>query len=374
MLACGRVTRSAAVLSYPPAHLPPTTRKPSHPLTTHTHIYVHTSCIYSDSKTPLAPQAIQDQLSLIVASAAAEDAPLQPASRCLPALTALGRTRWAEIREDAFGQGLNRLSLEEIETAMFVLHLDASAPTSWSETGRLSLLGDQGCSLWCDKSFNIIVFANGEASMHVEHSWADAPVMAHAWEWVLCQENLSNCYDAAGNLTDATDTACQARTPGSQPASPQLASRAASAASSSATCTSSRGGKLAAHAQPVSLQWQFTAMLGMQGAPTRARARTHTHTHRCASSGSSPPAKAPPSSRQPSLPEDCAPTWTLWSTALMPLWRLRWGRPRVWGMAKASSRREGKPVCVCVCVSVCPVCLCVLCLLPHLRMKRIRGC
>jgi len=250
------------VLSYPPAHLPPTTHKPSHPLTTHTHIYVHTSCIYSDSKTPLAPQAIQDQLSLIVASAAAEDAPLQPASRCLPALTALGRTRWAEIREDAFGQGLNRLSLEEIETAMFVLHLDASAPTSWSETGRLSLLGDQGCSLWCDKSFNIIVFANGEASMHVEHSWADAPVMAHAWEWVLCQENLSNCYDAAGNLTDATDRACQARTPGSQPASPQLASRAASAASSSATCTSSRGGKLAAHAQPVSLQWQFTASQG----------------------------------------------------------------------------------------------------------------
>ncbi len=140
---------------------------------------------------------------------------------------------------------------------MFVLHLDASTPTSWSETGRLSLMGDQGCSLWCDKSFNIIVFANGEASMHVEHSWADAPVMAHAWEWVLCQENLSNCYDAAGNLAD---TAFQAGNPGSQPASPQLASRVASAASSSAACTSSScGGKLAPHAQPVRLQWQLTA-------------------------------------------------------------------------------------------------------------------
>ena len=113
------------------------------------------------------------QLRLIVATSTTEDDSIQ-SERCLPALTALGRSRWAEIREENFSQGLNRLSLEEVETAMFVLHLDARTPSSWSESGRHSLLGDQGCSLWCDKSFNIIVFANGEATMHVEHSWAGA--------------------------------------------------------------------------------------------------------------------------------------------------------------------------------------------------------
>ena len=113
------------------------------------------------------------QLRLIVATSTTEDDSIQ-SERCLPALTALGRSRWAEIREENFSQGLNRLSLEEVETAMFVLHLDARTPSSWSESGRHSLLGNQGCSLWCDKSFNIIVFANGEATMHVEHSWAGA--------------------------------------------------------------------------------------------------------------------------------------------------------------------------------------------------------
>ena len=36
--------------------------------------------------------------------------------------------------------------------------------------------------------------------MHVEHSWADAPVMAHAWEWVLCHEHMSECYEPSGAL------------------------------------------------------------------------------------------------------------------------------------------------------------------------------
>ena len=173
----------------------------------------------SDDKSPLSIDDIKYQLDVIVASAAHEGSLGASSSSAgkyaahryahaavearLPALTAIGRTRWAEIREDHFSGGLNKMSLDEIETAMFVVNLDDRAPSTWSEVGTLSLHGGAGATWWCDKSFNINVFANGEASMHVEHSWADAPVMAHAWEWVLCHEHLSECYDKTGALKGA---------------------------------------------------------------------------------------------------------------------------------------------------------------------------
>jgi len=35
--------------------------------------------------------------------------------------------------------------------------------------------------------------------VHAEHSWADAPVIAHAWEWVLLHEISAGMYDALGD-------------------------------------------------------------------------------------------------------------------------------------------------------------------------------
>mmetsp|Transcript_50100 Transcript_50100/g.120014 ORF Transcript_50100/g.120014 Transcript_50100/m.120014 type:complete len:828 (+) Transcript_50100:73-2556(+) len=115
----------------------------------------------------------------------------------LPALTGIDRTRWAEHREEFFGEGINKLSLDEIESAIIVLHLDDHSPKTWTETGNLSLHGN-GNTRWCDKSFNLIVYANGQAAVHAEHSWADAPVIAHAWEWVLASEHNSSSYNASG--------------------------------------------------------------------------------------------------------------------------------------------------------------------------------
>ncbi|KAJ1492143.1 hypothetical protein T484DRAFT_1771957 [Baffinella frigidus] len=117
----------------------------------------------------------------------------------LPALTALDRTKWAEVREEQFSTGVNRLSLEEIESAMMVLCLDDRLPKTWTETGELSLHGF-GATRWCDKSLNLLVYANGEAAVHAEHSWADAPVIAHLWEWVLCHEHMSYCYEPSGQI------------------------------------------------------------------------------------------------------------------------------------------------------------------------------
>lgn len=37
-------------------------------------------------------------------------------------------------------------------------------------------------SRWFDKSFSVIFFKNGKSGINAEHSWADAPVVAHVWE------------------------------------------------------------------------------------------------------------------------------------------------------------------------------------------------
>jgi len=170
---------------------------------------------YSVDKKPLPAAYLKQQFDFIVravGSVVPAPSPTSPEAN-LPALTALPRTRWAEIREDfLLRDGINRLSLEELETSMFVLHLDdrstgkLSNPDDWTRAGNLSLHGE-GNTRWCDKSFNLCVYSNGDAAVHAEHSWADAPVIAHAWEWVLCKEVLTDPYTAEGKLKDESGSA-----------------------------------------------------------------------------------------------------------------------------------------------------------------------
>uniref|UniRef100_A0A6T8DEQ1 Choline/carnitine acyltransferase domain-containing protein n=2 Tax=Cryptomonas curvata TaxID=233186 RepID=A0A6T8DEQ1_9CRYP len=175
----------------------------------------------SDSGLLLQPFQLQDQFEALMSAVDnADSSGLRVPGKDDPeaniaALTAWNRTRWAEVREDYFGEGLNRMSLEEIESSIFVLHLDDRAPADWTESGHLSLHGGGTCR-WCDKSFNLLVFANGQATVHAEHSWADAPVIAYSWEWVLSHESISKVYDKAGNCLRpeaSVDTAALAAKP-----------------------------------------------------------------------------------------------------------------------------------------------------------------
>lgn len=51
---------------------------------------------------------------------------------------------------------------------------------------------------WFDKSFTFVVFKNGKIGMNAEHSWADAPIIAHLWEVRL--RSVTAGWDvAAGN-------------------------------------------------------------------------------------------------------------------------------------------------------------------------------
>ncbi|KAH9262844.1 hypothetical protein BASA82_000136 [Batrachochytrium salamandrivorans] len=116
------------------------------------------------------------------------------------ALTTLPRTQWAEIRDTQFGEGRNRKSLLAVENALFVVHLvsEQGPMTSALDRAKFLFYGD-GASVWCDKSFNLLVFENGLAGLNCEISFGDAPTAAHMWEYALLHEliDFENSCDAS---------------------------------------------------------------------------------------------------------------------------------------------------------------------------------
>ena len=48
-----------------------------------------------------------------------------------------------------------------------------------------SMLHGKCYNRWFDKSVQIIVGANGHIGLNGEHSWADAPIVGHFWEFVI---------------------------------------------------------------------------------------------------------------------------------------------------------------------------------------------
>lgn len=86
----------------------------------------------------------------------------------LASLTAWDRTKWAQTRDKYFAAGMNKASLEIVESAAFVLVLDEepynfslkSSPSEYGFYGR-QLLHGKGYDRWFDKSFNLCVGSNG---------------------------------------------------------------------------------------------------------------------------------------------------------------------------------------------------------------------
>ncbi|ETW09160.1 hypothetical protein H310_01593 [Aphanomyces invadans] len=160
----------------------------------------------------LSAYDIQQQLIAVSNACAPEDIVQE---QHLGALTSANRTTWAEHRDTFFSEGVNRKSLRVIESAVFVLVLDDATPEHIDEQGKLLIHGNGG-NRWFDKSFTMVAFANGMVGHNVEHSWADAPVMAHLWEEVSFREILDGMYDADGHCkkpasfkTDVTLPRCE---------------------------------------------------------------------------------------------------------------------------------------------------------------------
>uniref|UniRef100_A0A336M930 carnitine O-palmitoyltransferase n=1 Tax=Culicoides sonorensis TaxID=179676 RepID=A0A336M930_CULSO len=149
----------------------------------------------------LKPCELQLQFENILASKAT---PL-PGEEYLAALTAWNRTKWAETRETVFSRGVNKVSLYSIESAAFVLSLDEEPyefeldhPEKLDHYGKILLHGN-GHNRWFDKSFTVCVGTNGRVGFNAEHTWSDAPVMGHLWEYIIGEPILTDMYDKNGN-------------------------------------------------------------------------------------------------------------------------------------------------------------------------------
>ena len=88
-------------------------------------------------------------------------------------LTTMARAEWAASRQALIDVGPgNAAALEEIETALFCLCLEDVSPAGTQEACDQLLHGDSG-NRWFDKSFSLIVFADGTAGINVEHCELD---------------------------------------------------------------------------------------------------------------------------------------------------------------------------------------------------------
>lgn len=131
--------------------------------------------------------------------------PVSEAEQNLAALTAAGRIEWAENREKFFSEGINKRSLELIESSVFVVVLQDNLPEDWTAMGKDMIHGNGG-NRWFDKSFNLVVFKNGMSAINAEHAWADAPVLAHAWEHVSTTVTYTHPFDAAGDVIPKSES------------------------------------------------------------------------------------------------------------------------------------------------------------------------
>lgn len=134
------------------------------------------------------------------------------AEEYISSLTTLDRAKWAKIREQKLlTNPVNRQSLRAIENAAFVVVLeddefefDPNDPSKLDRYGQLLLHG-KGNDRWYDKSLNLIVSKTGRCGFNVEHSFADAPVLAHYWEFTLGYDYCHLGYDDFGRCTLGPD-------------------------------------------------------------------------------------------------------------------------------------------------------------------------
>ncbi|XP_049614233.1 carnitine O-palmitoyltransferase 1, liver isoform-like isoform X1 [Syngnathus scovelli] len=156
----------------------------------------------------LSPREIEFQIQKIL------DDPSPPCTgeAKLGALTAGDRIPWAQARSKHFSSGINKRSLDCIEKAAFFVALDddEQGMTGDDPSGSLDryakcLLHGKCYDRWFDKSFSVVFFKNGKTGINAEHSWADAPVIAHLWEYVVATDCFQLGYNSEGHCKGDVD-------------------------------------------------------------------------------------------------------------------------------------------------------------------------
>nr|XP_025142638.1 carnitine O-palmitoyltransferase 1, liver isoform isoform X2 [Bubalus bubalis] len=89
----------------------------------------------------------------------------------------------------------------EIEQQVQRILEDPSEP----QPGEAKLAALTAADRWFDKSFTFIVFKNGKMGINAEHSWADAPIMGHLWEYVMATDSFQLGYTEDGHCKGDTN-------------------------------------------------------------------------------------------------------------------------------------------------------------------------
>jgi carnitine O-acetyltransferase len=138
----------------------------------------------ADGETCLPPETIASNLRTILHDAASTPPGIAQA-QALGAVTAGGRDEWAALRSKLESDAANAESLQVIDSALFVLNLDAQTPKTLTEASVNFLGGvsafDSACgsqkgsclNRWYDKTVQLIVCANGMAGVNFQHSHVD---------------------------------------------------------------------------------------------------------------------------------------------------------------------------------------------------------
>ncbi|CAL1592149.1 unnamed protein product [Knipowitschia caucasica] len=149
----------------------------------------------------LLPSELEMQFQRILKDKSAP----QPGELKLAALTAGNRVPWAQARHQFFSSGVNKQSLDAIESSAFFLSLD-DEPQGYDpskerslDSYAKSLLHGKCYDRWFDKSFTLISYPNGKMGINTEHSWADAPIVGHMWEFVLATDCFHLGYTEEGH-------------------------------------------------------------------------------------------------------------------------------------------------------------------------------
>ncbi|XP_061555711.1 carnitine O-palmitoyltransferase 1, liver isoform isoform X2 [Phycodurus eques] len=156
----------------------------------------------------LSPREIEYQIQKILDN----PSPPQPGEDKLGALTAGDRIPWCQMRKQYFSSGINKRSLDVIEKAAFFVTLDdeeqgmrGNDPAGNLDRYAKSLLHGKCYDRWYDKSFSVVIYKNGKNGLNAEHSWADAPTVAHLWEYTLATDAFHLGYTEDGHCKGEVD-------------------------------------------------------------------------------------------------------------------------------------------------------------------------
>ena len=103
------------------------------------------------------------------------------------AMCGADRDAWASARARMVADPSNQEFLDAVQSAIFCVCLDSSAPVTRTETARALWHGDSK-ERWYDKSVQIIVFENGKAGLMGEHSNYDGQPAVGLSDFLLTHE------------------------------------------------------------------------------------------------------------------------------------------------------------------------------------------